>query len=70
MHLLSYDYVFNPVTGALLEFGPESALKSHRTASRKSQIQATAAYTGRVGGYLEKTHAVGAVGAAAEIGGY
>lgn len=68
-------YVFNPDTGALLEFGPESALKGHRTASRKSQIQATAAYTGRVGGYLEKTYAVVAVGAvgaaaAAEVGGY
>lgn len=68
-------YVFNPDTGAMLEFGPESALKGHRTASRKSQIQATAAYTGRVGGYLEKTYAVVAVGAvgaaaAAEVGGY
>lgn len=75
VYFFSYDCVFNPDTGALLEFGPESALKGHRTASRKSQIQATAAYTGRVGGYLEKTYAViavGAVGAAAalEVGGY
>jgi hypothetical protein len=78
MYFFSSDYVFSPDTGALLEFGPESALPGHRPASRQSQLQATAAYTGRVGGYLEKTYAVvavgavGAVGAAAalEVGGY
>ena len=60
-------FVFNPDTGVIVEFG-------QHLATRKSQIQATAAYTGRMGGYIEKTYlavAVGAVGAAAaEAGAY
>jgi len=68
-------FVFNPDTGALLEFRPESALPGHRGASHKAQVQAIAAYTGRMGGYLEKTYlaaALGGFGAAValEAGGY
>ncbi len=61
-------YVYNPETKVILEFKPAGA-------SRGAQLKNIAAYTGRVGGYIEKTYlvvAVGAVGlaAAAEVGGY
>jgi hypothetical protein len=49
-------FVFNPETGALLQFTPEAAIDPKRRlyASKRAQIQGTAAGTGVVGGYLEK----------------
>lgn len=71
-------FVFNPDTGALLQFTPESAIsdpKRHLYASKRAQIQGTAAGTGVVGGYLEKgflgTSALFLTGGmAAELGAY
>lgn len=61
-------YVYNPDTKVMLGFKPDGP-------SHEEQFRSIAAYTGRMGGYIEKTYlvvAVGAVGAAAaaEAGAY
>lgn len=70
-------FVYNPDTGALLHFTPEASLdpKKRLYASKRAQIQGTAAGTGVAGGYLEKgflgTSALFLTGGiAAELGAY